>query len=131
MFIFVAMKLRRQVISVCLLVGIFANNFNYWVLSTCYAINRSYISAVLCINKSHPEVGCEGSCFMHIKLKELEQKNKNEQKHLKQLLETTDPSALTLINHLFEIDLALALASPFEHEPITSTTEVFQPPRLT
>lgn len=44
-----------------------------------YAINKEFISTVLCINRDKPELNCEGKCQVTEKFKEQEKK-KNEQK---------------------------------------------------
>lgn len=43
---------------------------------TYYQINKSYIMDVLCVNKSKPELKCEGNCFLKEKLAEAEQSQK-------------------------------------------------------
>jgi hypothetical protein len=38
-----------------------------------YQINKEYIAAVLCVNKSKPQLKCEGSCYLQKNLKKAEQ----------------------------------------------------------
>lgn len=73
---------------------------------------------------------CDGKCFMDIKLKELEQKNKTEQNQLKQLIETLAPSTSSLLAPVFEIELT-AISIPYlQEKPVTAVIEIFQPPKI-
>lgn len=119
----------KKLISIFLLFGILSNCLNYWVLSTSYTLNKAYISSVLCTNKDKPELHCEGKCFMDIKLKELEQKNKHEQENLKRAIETIAPLYVSLIDPLFETTFKLAIPHYLQQSPIAKASSVFQPPK--
>lgn len=124
------MKTLKQLISFLLLLGIMSNSFNYWLLSTSYSVNKSYIAGVLCSNKNRPEMHCEGKCFMDIKLKELEQKNKSSQNQLKQLIETPAPTFANALAPVFEIHIDVVSTPYLQQKPITPIIEIFQPPKL-
>ena len=129
MFTFAAMKVWKQFISILLLVGIFSNCFNYWLLASSYAFNKSYISSVLCTNRDQPDLHCEGKCFMDIKLKELEQKNKSEQSQLKRMIETVAPIAGVILAPVFEVAAAQPSTHYVQQKPTTTVIEIFQPPK--
>ncbi|RYG18273.1 MAG: hypothetical protein EOO07_09310 [Chitinophagaceae bacterium] len=124
------MTTAKKFIAIFLLFGILSNCLSFWVLSTSYALNKSYIATVLCTNKAKPELHCEGKCFMDIKLKELEQKNKQAQENLKRAVETVAPNSTSLLASIF----GTVCAQPFPYylpKDLTSTqASIFQPPKL-
>jgi len=129
MLTFATMIIRRKIISLFLLFGILANCFNYWVLSSSYSFNRAYISSVLCTNKDKPELHCEGKCFMDIKLKELEQKNKQEQDNLKRIVETVAPITEDLLAPVYETTFSSAIPNYLQKNPINTAISIFHPPK--
>jgi hypothetical protein len=129
MFSFAAMSIFRRLIALFLLFGILTNCFNYWVLSSSYAFNKAYISSVLCSNKDKPELHCEGKCFMDIKLKELEQKNKQDQENLKRMIETVAPVTASLLIPVYEIDLSPVSTYYLQQKPINTAIAIFHPPK--
>ena len=124
------MTIWKQLIATFLLFGILTNCFNYWVLSSSYSFNKSYISSVLCTNKTKPELHCEGKCFMDIKLKELEQKTKHDQENLKRIIETIAPTTTNLLLPVYEIDAVVFAAHYLQKKTISSAISIFHPPQL-
>ncbi len=124
------MKICRQLIAFFLLIGILLNCFNYWVLSSSYAFNKTYISTVLCSNRNKPDLHCEGKCFMDIKLKELEQKNKHDQENLKRLIETVAPTTALLKIPVFEVVDGDFTTHYRSQKPIKAIISIFQPPKI-
>lgn len=124
------MLICRKLIAVLLLVGIMANSFNYLIVSTSYRLNQSYIASVLCTNKNKPQLHCEGKCFLDIKLKELEQKNKQEQEHAKRLIETTAPMGISIAFNVFETDLNKTISHYLQKKTVGKSNTIFHPPRL-
>jgi predicted alpha/beta superfamily hydrolase len=124
------MKICRKIVAGLLLVGILANCFNYWIISTSYHFNKSYISSVLCTNKDKPERHCEGKCFLDIKLKELEQKNKQEQEHMKRVIETVAPFSASLVFKTFETEVETAIPNYLQQKPVGITSIIFHPPKV-
>ncbi len=124
------MIICRRLIALSLLLGILTNCFSYWILSSSYAFNKAYISSVLCTNKDKPELHCEGKCFMDIKLKELEQKNKQEQENLKRMIETVAPVTANLLAPIYEINLASTPTYYQAQKTISAVVGIFHPPKL-
>lgn len=129
MFSFAPMKFWKQLIATFLLFGILTNCFNYWVLSSSYIINKKYISTVLCTNKDNHELHCEGKCFMDIKLKELDQKNKSDQENLKRIIETVEPITASLLAPLFKLDIPISITLYLVKKPVNNVGSIFQPPK--
>ncbi len=85
---------------------------------------------MLCANKDKPELHCEGKCFMDIKLKELEQKNKHDQENLKRMIETLEPAYADLLAPIFEISIKLETPRKLQQKPIGNVVDIFQPPKV-
>ena len=118
----------RKIVSLFLLIGIVSNCFNQYLLFSSYTLNKSYISSVLCTNLDKPELHCEGKCFLDIKLKELEQKNKQAQENLKRIIETVAPVYSNTLAPVFEISIKLATPPYLQQKPIGSVVSIFHPP---
>jgi hypothetical protein len=129
MFSFASMKIWKQFIAIFLLFGILTNCFNYWILSSSYILNKQYISTVLCTNKDNHELHCEGKCFMDIKLKELDQKNKHDQDNLKRIIETVAPVTASLLAPVYELPIETFAINYLQKKPIKTSLSIFQPPK--
>ena len=119
----------RKIVATFLLIGIVINCFNHWLLFSTYSFNKAYIATVLCTNKDKPELHCEGKCFMDIKLKDLEQKNKHDQENLKRMIETIAPTTANLLPLSYEIALLEKVSHFVQKKPIGKTIAIFHPPK--
>jgi hypothetical protein len=45
-----------------------------------FEINKGYIAATLCENRAKPELHCNGKCYLMKKLKQVEQKENNQER---------------------------------------------------
>ena len=123
------MKFFKKLTAVILLIGIVANSFSYLVISTAYQFNKSYLTSVFCTNKNKPQLHCEGKCFLDIKLKELEQKNKKAEEHLKRTIETVSPPITSLACATIEFELLHASSYYLIRYPIDKSSSIFHPPQ--
>jgi hypothetical protein len=119
----------RKIVATFLLIGIVINCFNYSLLFSTYSFNKAYIATVLCTNKHKPELHCEGKCFMDIKLKELEQKNKHDQENVKRMIETVAPTITNLVPSFYEIAVLKNVPHYVQKKPIGKTITIFHPPK--
>lgn len=83
----------------------------------------------MCTNKDKPERHCEGKCFLDIKLKELEQKNKHEQEHMKRVIETVAPLRASLVFKTFETEVETTIPNYLQQKPVGKTSVIFHPPK--
>jgi len=120
----------RKLVATVLLSGIILNCFSHWLLFSSYTLNRAYIATVLCTNIEKPELHCEGKCFMDIKLKELEKKNKHDQENLKRMIETLEPAYADLLTPMLEISIKSETPAYLQQKPIRTVVSIFQPPKL-
>ncbi len=123
------MTVFRKIIAIFLLFGIITNCFNQWLLFSSYSLNKSYIARVLCTNLDKPEMHCDGKCYLDIKLKDLEQKNKQDQDNLKRMVETLVPTYTNLLAPIFESPIKLAIPHYLQQEPISNAATIFHPPQ--
>ena len=119
----------RKIIAIFLLIGIVTNCFNQWLLFSSFTLNKSYIASVLCTNLDKPELHCEGKCFLDIKLKELEQKNKKDQENLKRTVETIAPIYSNILAPIFEITIKIEIPPYLQQKPFGNAVSVFHPPQ--
>ncbi|MCX2574363.1 hypothetical protein [Pedobacter sandarakinus] len=95
-----------------------------------YEMNKEYITSVFCINKAHPELHCDGTCFLAKKLKDLEGKNKQIQDNLKRVVES-DPSFTSIAINGYIPSFELKSESGFIQQDLpTLHFSIFQPPKL-
>ncbi|MFA6277534.1 MAG: hypothetical protein WC622_12330 [Pedobacter sp.] len=66
---------------------------------------------------------------MDIKLKELEQKNKQEQDNLKRIVETVAPITEDLLAPVYETSFSVAIPNYLQKRPISTAIAIFHPPK--
>lgn len=100
------------------------------VVYSSYQMNKEYITSVFCINKEHPELHCDGQCFLARKLKDLDGKNKQIQETLKRVIEAT-PAFKDSITDIDIPSFELKTEIGFIQKPLPSLHfSIFQPPKL-
>lgn len=70
-----------------------------------------------------------GKCFLDIKLKELEQKNKQEQEHIKRVIETVAAEKTSLVFKTFETEVETTIPNYLQQKPVGKTNIIFHPPK--
>lgn len=66
----------KGIAAVLLMVLLSVQTFSKWVWALDYQWNKAYISQNLCVNKSKPQLHCNGKCQLAKKLAEDESNNK-------------------------------------------------------
>ena len=95
-----------------------------------FQMRKEYISEVLCINKTKPQLDCGGKCFLTKQLKQAEQSKKTEGP-------VTERFQISFFNHLipdieqqiFGITIELNTFL-FSRVPISFIHQVFHPPEV-
>ncbi|TDG35757.1 hypothetical protein EZJ43_12100 [Pedobacter changchengzhani] len=93
-------------------------------------MNKEYITSVFCINKDHPEVHCDGQCFLAKKLKDLEGKNKQVQDNLKRITEAQPQFQVLNINVNLPYFIINTNVGYLEKPTKNSSISIFHPPKL-
>ena len=99
------------------------------VVFSAYKMNKEYITSVFCVNKAHPELHCDGQCFLAKKLKDLDGKNKQTQENLKRVIEAQPKFNEVSINHQIPYFI-IKLESGYLEKPIKDLSiSIFHPPK--
>ena len=93
-------------------------------------MNKEYITSVFCINKAHPELHCDGQCFLAKKLKDLDSKNKQVQDILKRVIEGQPEFQVINIDQNIPYFI-IKTESGYLEKPIKDLSiSIFHPPKL-
>jgi len=70
----------KRWLALFLIVALIGANFQRFFVYAGFEANRSYIAQVLCENKARPFLHCNGRCYLMKKMKQAEEKEKNQEK---------------------------------------------------
>ncbi|RQO76634.1 hypothetical protein DBR40_12130 [Pedobacter sp. KBW01] len=94
-----------------------------------YQMNKEYITSVFCINNAHPELHCDGQCFLAKKLKDLDGKNKQAQENLKRVVEAEPGFKLVVLNHTIPFFIIKSESGYLEKPVKDLSISIFHPPK--
>lgn len=94
-----------------------------------YQMNKEYITSVFCINKAHPELHCDGQCFLAKKLKDLDGKNKQTQETLKRIVEADPEFQVLTLNHHLPYFIIKSESLYLEKPVKDLSISIFHPPK--
>lgn len=94
-----------------------------------YNLNKEYITSVFCINKEHPELHCDGQCFLAKKLKDLDGKNKQVQENLKRIAEAEPKFQVLAINPNIPYFIITSESGYLEKPVKDLSASIFHPPK--
>lgn len=94
-----------------------------------YQMNKEYITSVFCINKEHPELHCDGQCFLARKLKDLDGKNKQVQENLKRVIEAEPQFQLLNLDHPLTYFIIKSEIGYLQKPIKDLSISIFHPPR--
>jgi len=70
----------KRIIAISLLIALIASNFSRFFVYAGFEFNQKYIAEKLCVNKDRPWMHCNGKCFLMKKLKQVEEKEKKQER---------------------------------------------------
>ncbi len=70
----------RRFIAYLLVVALMASNFSRFFVYAGFELNRNYIATKLCENRNKPWLHCNGKCYFIKKIRQAEEKEKNEER---------------------------------------------------
>ncbi len=76
----------RRVISLFLLIAVLSANFSRLYVYASFGLNQKYIAANLCENRGKPWLHCNGKCYLMKKVKQAEEKEKNDERQTQKSL---------------------------------------------
>jgi hypothetical protein len=68
----------RSVTAIVLICSIITANFTQLFIYSAFELNKEYIASVLCVNRDKPKLNCKGKCYLNKKIKQAEEKEKNQ-----------------------------------------------------
>lgn len=119
----------RYIFVIVTLTGLLLQTFGKGLILAEYMLNQEYIARVLCVNKTKPEMGCNGQCHL---MKQMEKETKKEQNGnaVKDKYEVVI-AAIHLQSapqpYLTSLKIFTAYRSGFPVDPLTA---VFHPPQV-
>ncbi|KQN38803.1 hypothetical protein ASE92_05115 [Pedobacter sp. Leaf41] len=119
----------KKILIYLLVICSVSNGAMQLVVYSGYKMNKEYITSVFCINKEHPELHCDGQCFLAKKLKDLDSKNKQVQENLKRIVEAEPKFQITDINHQIPYFI-IKSESGYLQKPVKNlSVSIFHPPK--
>jgi len=119
----------KKVLIYLLITCTVSNGFMQLAIYSGYKMNKEYITSVFCINKEHPELHCDGQCFLAKKLKELEGKNKQAQENLKRVTEAEPNFQTVALNHHLPFFIIISENLYIEKPVKDLSISIFHPPK--
>ncbi|QDW24949.1 hypothetical protein FFJ24_009045 [Pedobacter sp. KBS0701] len=120
----------KKVLIYLLITCTVSNGFMQLAIYSGYKMNKEYITSVFCINKEHPELHCDGQCFLAKKLKELDGKNKQVQENLKRVIEAEPRFQTVALNHHISYFIITSENLYIEKPVKDLSISIFHPPKL-
>ena len=71
----------HRIVAIVLIFTLLISNFTKSFAIASFALNRKYIAEKLCENRSKPQLGCLGKCFLKKQLKKAEEQEKKDATH--------------------------------------------------
>ncbi len=120
----------NRVTSIVLLVAMLSANFSRLFVYAGFELNKEYIAAELCENIDKPQLHCNGHCYFEKKIKQLQEKEKsNERQTQKSLFQEVFVASDNSIKFFSQV--IITVHTPYKTLSATPFSgAVFQPPRL-
>ncbi len=119
----------KRILIYLLVICTISNCYMQLVVYSGYQMNKEYITSVFCINKAHPELHCDGQCFLAKKLKDLDGKNKQAQENLKRVVEAEPQFKIVVLNHTIPFFVIKAESGYLEKPAKDLSISIFHPPK--
>lgn len=121
--------MKNITITLLLIIGLVSAQFSQYFVVAGFDLNRNYIAAQLCVNKSRPWMHCNGRCYLMKKLKQSADKEKaaerENQKNNFQVAIIYQQDQL-----VFDIQTCKSFAIAEQQFALSKIqTSIFQPPR--
>ncbi|WP_448698615.1 hypothetical protein ACFGVR_17345 [Mucilaginibacter sp. AW1-3] len=116
--------------AILLIVFTLSANFSTLFVFAGFEINKTAIASTLCENRSRPWMHCNGKCYLLKKIKQAEQKEKNDERQMGKSLfqEAFFDKGLTIT---FNTQLLGVMDTPYPRFALPQRASViFQPPKI-
>ncbi|WP_109413901.1 hypothetical protein [Pararcticibacter amylolyticus] len=104
-------------------------SFSRMLVYAAFELNRNYIASTLCENRERPWLHCDGKCYLAKKMKQVEEKEKNEERQTQKNL-IQDSFLPVSFPVVFTTRLLRVIEIPYNKPVITGYPSIiYQPPR--
>ena len=122
-------QMVRRITGYFLIAALLSANFSTLFVFAGFKLNRDYIAAHLCVNRSKPWLHCNGKCYFIRKLKQVQEKERNEDRQAqKNLFQDALISQRTETKFYTGLLQKIAMSKQHIILPLVDTP-VFQPPK--
>ena len=122
--------MMRRFIACLLIAALVSANFSRLFVYAGFELNRNYIAAHLCENVNKPWLRCDGKCYFIKKLKQTEEKEKNDERQSqKNLFQEAFFSKKPDIRFYSQVLQVIQVPDHHITLPIVDLP-IFQPPKL-
>lgn len=120
----------KRIIAICLLVALISSNFSRFFVYAGFELNKKYIISALCENRDKPWLHCDGNCYFMKKMKQVQEKEKSQQRELQQKL-TQEICMVSATTVKFPKRLLQVVQTPYRAmKTVSLHTPLFRPPKL-
>lgn len=122
----------QRLTTIFLLFALLSGTYNKCFIYAGYKINKNYIATSLCENRSKPQLNCKGKCFLMKKIKQANDKEKqNEQQFKKNNFEVLYCNNLVILKlPKFYLCKQKCLKSYYKRLNISNFyNDIFRPPQ--
>ncbi|PWG82482.1 hypothetical protein DDR33_01040 [Pararcticibacter amylolyticus] len=114
------------ILLIPLMIGV---SFSRMLVYAAFELNRNYIASTLCENRERPWLHCDGKCYLAKKMKQVEEKEKNEERQTQKNL-IQDSFLPVSFPVVFTTRLLRVIEIPYNKPVITGYPSIiYQPPR--
>ena len=120
----------KKVIAVLLIVTLTSANFSFLFIYAGFELNRNYIATTLCENRDKPWLHCNGKCYFMKKIKQAQEKEKNEERQSqKNLFQDAFFTQTTAVKFYSQVLQTMQVPDHCPGLPII-VLPIYQPPRV-
>jgi hypothetical protein len=120
----------RRFISFFLLIAVLSANFSRLYVYAGFGWNQKYIATNLCENRSKPWLHCNGKCYLMKKVKQVQEREKNEERQTQKSL-FQESFLLTSTKLKFHTSLLQIIVTPYHAVFSTiNSGAIFHPPQI-
>ncbi len=120
----------KRITTVFLIFVVTAANFSQLCIYAGFSLNQKYIASSLCENRDKPWLHCNGKCYFMKKIKQAQEKEKNEERQSqKNLFQDAFFTQITAVKFYSQMLLTMQVPNHCPALPVI-VLPIYQPPRL-
>jgi len=120
----------NRLIAIVVLVTLIGANLSRFIVYASFGANQKFIAENLCENKSRPWMHCNGHCYLMKKLKQTQEKEKQQERseQKNRYHEVLPNEKLTIV---FRVpDLSISYPEYLSKSTLQRSFSIFHPPRI-